>query len=128
MGSQCCNGRNKAPAKKNIYETTEKVFLDTNRTLSTKNTLTFRNQDFESTQEATENENQKTVVELNGGNEMKRSGNCPYCNAEQVIASKFKHLECTNCMQIYMQDGCTRTLYKLPPGSSLFRSNSPKRS
>ncbi|CAG9327647.1 unnamed protein product [Blepharisma stoltei] len=127
MGNQCCSGRSRVPTTNIPEGILEKHSLETNRTASTRNTWTLRSREVESVQISTEDNALKVISENEGRSSPTRSGRCPYCNSTQTITSKLKHLECTSCKQICMQDGCTSTLYKVPPGSSLFRFNSPKR-
>ena len=83
MGNNCCGNRNKAP------ETTEN-FYDLNTTTSTKSPDGKKERETKA----------------------QRKGECPYCKTGIFIPFNLKYVECGNCKEKSMQDGCTNTLYK----------------
>lgn len=67
-----------------------------------------------------------TSKENTEGPKKGKSGLCPYCNTLVSIPLNLKYIECTQCREKSMQDGCTNTLYKyflirLPIGHCLRR-------
>lgn len=82
MGNKCCGSRNKP--------------------------VTKEDKDSEYTTKFTS----KDMSESKLSSKPEKTGVCPYCRYKIMIPENLKYIECPQCKEKSMQDGCTTALYK----------------